>query len=221
MGVWPREASALEHLATEVFPTAEVAHRSAVSFDRKVAWRTNLLALCVPYPASDTRTDAIHRVSGRLASATRPLALVSPLADGGVPVLPRFLSVSYIWYWNIYLRHLRKTGINKARCFAFGSAGQQKTVSLSKEIFWPWQVGRFLFFPLFGEPILQIFGEYFHISFLHNVVDDCGGNFELYHSLVRPLPEPALLSGCVGQIEIGYQLTELLEHYRIKVAVIA
>jgi len=102
-----------ERLATEVFPTAEVAHRSVVSSDQEVAWRINFLALRVPYPASDTRTDGICRVSGRSASATRPLALVSPLADGGVPVLLRFLSVSYIRYRNICLRHLRKTGINK------------------------------------------------------------------------------------------------------------
>jgi hypothetical protein len=45
-------------------------------------------------------------------SATRLLALVSPLADGGVPVLLHFLSVSYIRYRNTCLRHLRKTGIN-------------------------------------------------------------------------------------------------------------
>jgi len=114
---WPSiscwASRAFERPVAEVFPTAEVAHRSVVSFDREVAWRTNLLALRVPYPASDTRTDAIHRVSGRLASATRPLVLVSPLADGGVPVLLRFLLVSYIQYRNIYLRHIRKTGINR------------------------------------------------------------------------------------------------------------
>jgi len=114
---WPsigRWASrALEPPVAEVFLTAEVVHRSVVCFDPEVAWRTGLLALRVPYPASDTRTDAIHRVFGRLASATRPLALASPLADGGVPVLRRFLWVSYIWYRNICLRHLRKTGSNK------------------------------------------------------------------------------------------------------------
>lgn len=112
---WPSiscwASRALEHPVAEVFLTAEVAHRSVVYSDQQVAWRTNLLALRMPYPASDTRTDAIHRVSGRSASVSRPLALVSPLADGGVPVLLRFLSVSYIRYRNICLRHLRKTGI--------------------------------------------------------------------------------------------------------------
>ena len=102
----------LEHLATEVFPTAEVAHRPAVSFDREAAWQTSLAALRVPYPANDKGTDALHRVFGRLVSATRPLVLVAPLADDGVPDLLRFLLVSYIRYRNICLRHLRKTGIN-------------------------------------------------------------------------------------------------------------
>jgi len=113
---WPStsccSSRAPEHPVAEVFPTAEVAHRSVVSFDREVAWRPSLAALHAPYPASDKGTDAIHRVSGRLVSVTRPFALVAPLADGGVPVLLRFLLVSYIEYRNICLRHLRKTGIN-------------------------------------------------------------------------------------------------------------
>ncbi len=81
-----------------------------------------------------------------------------------------------------------------------------------------WEV--FLFFLFVGEPVLEVFGEDFHIFFLHNVVDDCGGDFQLDHSLVRPLPEPFLLGGGVGQIEVGYQLAEFLEHYRIEVIVI-
>ena len=80
--------------------------------------------------------------------------------------------------------------------------------------------GRFLFFLLLGVPVLEVFGEYFDVSFLHNVVDDCGRDFELFHSLVDPLPEPFLFGGGVGQVEIGYQLAEFLEHYRVKVIVI-
>lgn len=81
-------------------------------------------------------------------------------------------------------------------------------------------MGSFLFFPLFGEPILEIFGEYLHVSFFRNVVDGCGGNFELYHSLVRPLPKSFLFGGGVGQVKLGHQLTEFGEHYRIEVVVI-
>ena len=113
---WPSiscwASHALEHLATEVFPTAEFAHRPAVSFDLEAAWQTSLAALRVPYPANDKGTDALHRVFGRSKSATRPPALVAPLADVGVPALLRFLLVSYIRYRNICLRHLRKTGVN-------------------------------------------------------------------------------------------------------------
>lgn len=78
----------------------------------------------------------------------------------------------------------------------------------------------FLFFLLFGVPILQVFGEDFNIFFLHNVVDDCGRDFELYHSFMCPLPESVLFGGGVGQIEIGDQLAKFLEHYRIEVIVI-
>ena len=77
-----------------------------------------------------------------------------------------------------------------------------------------------LFFLFVCEPVLEVFGEYFHIFLLHNVVDDCGGSFQLNHSLVRPLPEPFLFGGGVGQVEIGDQLAEFAEHYRVKVFVI-
>lgn len=81
--------------------------------------------------------------------------------------------------------------------------------------------GKFLFFLFVCEPVLEIFGEYFHIPFLHNMVDYCGRDFELDHSLICPLPEPFLFGGSVGQIEVGYQLAEFAEHYCVKVAVIA
>ena len=114
------------------------------------------------------------------------------------------------------------------QCTRFRSRKQENIGRLSRQsdfiakrrIFRTGGARSFLFFLLFDEPILEVFGEYLHVSFFHNVVDDCGGDFQLCHSLVRPLPKPVLLSGCVGQIELGYQLTEFAEHYRIEVVVI-
>jgi len=80
--------------------------------------------------------------------------------------------------------------------------------------------GCFLFALFLGEPVLEVFGEDFHIFLLHNVVDDCGGDFELYHSFMRSLPKPFPLGGGIGQVEFGYQLAEFAEHYRVKVFVI-
>ncbi len=78
-----------------------------------------------------------------------------------------------------------------------------------------------LFFLLFDVPVLEVFGEDLNISFLHNVVDDCRGDFELCHGLVRPLPEPFLFGGSIGQVEFGNQLSEFLEHYRVKIVVVS
>jgi hypothetical protein len=40
-------------------------------------------------------------------------------------------------------------------------------------------VGSVLFFLFAGELVLEVFGEYFHVSFFRNVVDDCGWDFEI------------------------------------------
>ena len=101
-----------------------------------------------------------------------------------------------------------------------GRTGRSSNFIEIKGIFGLLWVGNCLFFLFVGEPVLEVFGEYFDVPFLHNVVNDCGRDFQLDHSLVRPLPEPFLLGGSVGQVEVGYQLAEFAEHYRVKVIVI-
>jgi len=107
---------ALGRLLTEVSPIAVVARRPVAAFGREAAWRTSPSDPRAPCPTSDTATDEMPPESGRLQSATRPLASVAPHADDGVPTLLRFLLVSYIWYRLISSRHLRKTGVNNNTC---------------------------------------------------------------------------------------------------------
>jgi hypothetical protein len=78
-----------------------------------------------------------------------------------------------------------------------------------------------LFFVFFGKPVLEVFGEYLDIFFLHYVGDNSLGDFQIEHGLVRPLPESVAPRIGIGQVQLGNQLSELSEHYRIEVVVIS
>ena len=79
---------------------------------------------------------------------------------------------------------------------------------------------RDLFFSWSGKPVLEIFGQYFDIFFLHDVVDDGRWYFEILHGLEGSLPELFCFGGCLGKVQVGNQFAELLEHQGVEVLVI-
>jgi hypothetical protein len=75
---------------------------------------------------------------------------------------------------------------------------------------------------LFGvcQPVVEVFGQYLDVFFGHYVVDYRSGDFEFDQCLLHPLPQPVSFGVGLGQIQLADQLTQLREHYGIKIAIV-
>ena len=73
---------------------------------------------------------------------------------------------------------------------------------------------------LLAEPALEILRQDLDVLLLHDVGYGGWLDFEFHHRLVGAIPEAVVFGLGLGQIQLGKQLAQLLEHYGVEVLVV-